>query len=252
MPILFTHISGAHRGRVDRFAGTSEPVLIGRGTDCHVRMSAADTVVSSRHARVERTARGFVVEDVGSRNGTILNGQLVERAPLASGDVIQFGPGGPEMRFEQIDEPDRSSAEDDFGVLLALLDASDAVNKYMSCYLNDFGLTATKFNTLQVLSDDSSGGVTQNQLGSRLTVTGPNVTGVIDRLERDNLVARETHPTDRRANLVKLTDEGQSLFEQAADLHATRTRELLAILTEDEKRTFASLLKKISAAAKNV
>jgi MarR family 2-MHQ and catechol resistance regulon transcriptional repressor len=175
---------------------------------------------------------------------------MIERAPLASGDLLQLGPGGPEVRFESVTQETRASAEEEFAVILALLETSDAVNRYMAAYLGEFGLTATKFNTLQVLNSDPRRGVTQNQIGSKLTVTSPNITGVLDRLERDHLVARETHPTDRRANIVRLTDEGQSLFERAADLHAVQIRNLLAVLNPAERTEFVRLLHKLAEAAK--
>jgi DNA-binding MarR family transcriptional regulator len=213
-------------------------------------VSPADTLVSSRHAQISRQSRGFVVEDIGSRNGTLVNGQMVERAPLASGDALQFGPGGPEIRFEIVNDDARALAEQDFTVLLALTETGDAVDKFVAGYLTDLGLTSTKFNTLQALNQELDSGVTQNQLSSKLTVTSPNITGVLDRLERDNLVARETHPTDRRANLVRLTGEGQTLFEQAADVHAMRVRELISVLSDEEKNELIRLLKKLSGAAK--
>jgi len=250
MAILFTHLSGAHRGRVDRFQQNTDKIVFGRAAECDVRLSPADTVVSSRHAQAVRTGRGYVIEDVGSRNGTLINGQMIERAPLAEGDHVQLGPGGPELRFELVSDGARAEAEEDFAILETILEAGDIVNKYINTYLNEFGLTATKFNTLQVLSDDPRHGVTQNQLGSKLTVTSPNITGVIDRLERDNLVTRETHPSDRRANLVRLTDEGQKTFEQAADLHAVRTQQLVSALTSEERDTLARLLRKVTDAVK--
>ena len=135
-------------------------------------------------------------------------------------------------------------------VLGAILEASDMVNKYMSAYLADFGLTASKFNTLQVLQDEPSRTVTQNELGTKLTVTGASITGVLDRLERDRLVARESHPSDRRANLVRLTDEGEALIQTATDLHAARMQELMDVLDESEKQTLIQLLQRLSEAAK--
>jgi MarR family 2-MHQ and catechol resistance regulon transcriptional repressor len=177
---------------------------------------------------------------------------MIERAPLSTGDLLQFGPGGPEVRFEVITQETRADAEADFAILEMILEAGDTVGKYVNTYLNEFGLTATKFNTLQVLNNDPRHGVTQNQLGSKLTVTSPNITGVIDRLERDNLVTRETHPSDRRANLVKLTDEGQRMFEQAADLHAARTQQLMSVLNAEERVILSQLLKRVADSARNV
>lgn len=250
MAILFTHVSGAHKGRVDRFAESVERIRIGRAADCEVRLSPADTIVSSHHAVVNLTPRGYVIQDLASRNGTLVNGQAVERAPVGTGDTVQLGFGGPQIRFDIMEEPGRARAEADFSVLTAVLDAGDVVAKYMASYLNDLGLSASKFNTLQVLREEPRRSVTQNELSTKLTVTGASITGVLDRLERDRLVARESHPTDRRANLVRLTDEGQTLIENAADLHAMRTQELLSVLSDDEKKTLLELLAKLADAAR--
>lgn len=250
MPVLFTHISGIQRGRVDRFSSAAERLRIGRAEDCEVRVSPMDTLVSSHHAVVSLTPRGYVIQDLASRNGTMVNGQPIERAPLASGDSIQLGYNGPVIRFDAIEETPSGRVEIDFSVVDALLDASDAVEKYMSSYLADLGLSASKFNALKVLRSEPQRTIAQNELGTRLTVTGASITGVLDRLERDRLVAREDHPSDRRANLVRLTDEGESLVENASDLHSIRIAALLSELDRDERETLARLLQKLADTAR--
>ncbi|MFN8019847.1 MAG: FHA domain-containing protein [Acidimicrobiales bacterium] len=51
-----------------------------------------DVTVSRRHVEVERTTAGYLVRDVGSLNGTYLNGHLIEGdQPLANGDELQVG-----------------------------------------------------------------------------------------------------------------------------------------------------------------
>lgn len=50
-----------------------------------------DITVSRRHAEFVRTPAGFVLRDVGSLNGTYLNGERVEEAPLGNGDEVQIG-----------------------------------------------------------------------------------------------------------------------------------------------------------------
>src|SRR3954462_14265080 len=130
MAVLFTHLSGSHRGRVDRFAEATERVRVGRAADCKVRAPPADTIVSSHHAVVTLTPRGYVIQDLASRNGTIVNGQPVERAPISSSDTIQLGFGGPQIRFDVVGEPARAKAEFDFSVLASLLEASDVINKF--------------------------------------------------------------------------------------------------------------------------
>lgn len=60
--------------------------------------------VSRRHALIRRDDGGFVVEDLQSSNGTLVNGRPVRRAVLAHGDEIQFGRMGPVARFEAPDD----------------------------------------------------------------------------------------------------------------------------------------------------
>lgn len=67
-----------------------DPVLIGRSEECAMVLS--DSQASRQHARVSRTAAGYVVEDLGSTNGTSLNGVRIDApAPLQSNDRIEIG-----------------------------------------------------------------------------------------------------------------------------------------------------------------
>ena len=77
-------------------------IRIGRGDDCDVRFDAhRDTRVSNHHAEIRFEGGRYVVVDVGSTNGTFVNGKLVRTHALRSGDKIIFGAqGGPEVRFE--------------------------------------------------------------------------------------------------------------------------------------------------------
>jgi ABC-type multidrug transport system ATPase subunit/pSer/pThr/pTyr-binding forkhead associated (FHA) protein len=70
-----------------------------------------DRVVSAQHAKVVRLEGRYLLLDLDSTNGTYLNGQRVERAALADGDVIGLGHHGPELRVEVLagDAPGRAS-----------------------------------------------------------------------------------------------------------------------------------------------
>ena len=69
---------------------TGAPVVIGRHADCDLVLT--DEQASRRHAQVEAGADGYVLVDLGSTNGTRLNGEPVEQpAPLTHGDRIEIG-----------------------------------------------------------------------------------------------------------------------------------------------------------------
>ncbi len=88
-------------GRQTELPLPAAPVTIGRSRENTVPLT--EIRASRRHCRVEPhpDGRWFLVDE-GSRNGTLLNGKLVERATLAPGDVIQIG--ATRIFFDEIDE----------------------------------------------------------------------------------------------------------------------------------------------------
>lgn len=72
------------------------PLVVGRMPECDVALS--DPNVSRRHAEVRRQGTGFVVVDLGSTNGTRVNGAQVKERLLNNGDEITVG--ATKLRFE--------------------------------------------------------------------------------------------------------------------------------------------------------
>jgi pSer/pThr/pTyr-binding forkhead associated (FHA) protein len=73
-----------------------EPITLGRLDECDVVLN--DATVSRRHAEVHRVDDGYEVVDLGSRNGTRVNGRGVVRERLDDGDELSVGAVG--LRFE--------------------------------------------------------------------------------------------------------------------------------------------------------
>lgn len=66
------------------------PVIIGRSPDADLVI--ADDFVSSTHAKIVPAGDGYLLEDLGSTNGTLVNGQPATRPlPVVAGDVIELG-----------------------------------------------------------------------------------------------------------------------------------------------------------------
>ena len=80
-------MGGAQGGRV--YPLSHNTALIGRSELADICVS--DPSVSSQHARIINGSHGFEIEDLGSTNGTFVEGQRVTRARLGSGDGIIFG-----------------------------------------------------------------------------------------------------------------------------------------------------------------
>ena len=76
-------------------------------------------------------------------------------------------------------------------------------------------------------------------------VTGGNVTGIVDPLEKDGLVERTAEPADRRAYRVRLTRAGRKAFAEMARTHEEWIVELLAGLSRKEHADIYKLLGKM-------
>ena len=115
MKAQFTFLSGARAGQVEAFR--KGYIGLGRHPLSDVRFDAErDLDVSSRHAAMVRKTDGFVLQDLGSRNGTFVNGKQINGdTPLKDGDVIGFGANGPALEFHVIEadgeSPSMAAAE---------------------------------------------------------------------------------------------------------------------------------------------
>ena len=92
-----------------------------------------DPRVSKRHARLLWGGSGWCLEDLGSKNGTLVNGVEAAGAPLADGDWISFG--GVMARFEPISDVDVSSLDAD---RLARLNTSVELRRRLGADLDPF------------------------------------------------------------------------------------------------------------------
>lgn len=97
--LRLAHVSGSKNGTVEEFG--RESVMIGRGEQNDLAFDPfRDAVVSAQHAEIRRESEDFVLYDMGSLNGTYLNGCPVRRAALRRGDEIGLGRRGPRLLFD--------------------------------------------------------------------------------------------------------------------------------------------------------
>jgi DNA-binding MarR family transcriptional regulator len=101
-------------------------------------------------------------------------------------------------------------------------------------------LSLARFDLLAQLSRDD--GQTLAELSRRMLVTAGNLTGLVDRAERDAIVERRPDPSDRRLTRVWLTPRGQKLAQKAIARHAELAEEILAPLEPREREELRRLL----------
>ena len=78
-----------NEGQVSNFPLSKNTTVIGRTKDCDLPL--ADNTISRLHAEISNSEKGYLLTDLGSYNGTRVNGKAIERALLKHGDKIQIG-----------------------------------------------------------------------------------------------------------------------------------------------------------------
>jgi MarR family multiple gene transcriptional regulator MgrA len=145
---------------------------------------------------------------------------------------------------------EREMAEVPFAVNvhLALVEAYESSSRVDTRFFARWGLTPQQYNTMRVLYFAEVRGIRLSEIGERLLQRVPDVSRLVDRLERAGLARRSPHPDDGRAVLVELTPKGRTLVEEMDSdvMHAHEG--WYSALTPSEQRRLESLLKKTSAA----
>jgi DNA-binding MarR family transcriptional regulator len=101
--------------------------------------------------------------------------------------------------------------------------------------------TLPRFDLMAQL-ERSRQGLKMSELSQRMMVTGGNVTGITDGLEKEGLVVREVDPNDRRVYRVRLTTEGQRQFRSMAAEHEQWVITLFGGMSERSKQQLVELL----------
>lgn len=100
---------------------------------------------------------------------------------------------------------------------------------------SSFNTTLPRFDLMAQL-ERASQGLKMSELSQRMMVTGGNVTGITDGLEKEGLVIREVDSTDRRVYRVKLTAEGERQFRRMAAEHEKWVIDLFGALPPRHKK----------------
>ncbi|MFN4360038.1 MAG: MarR family winged helix-turn-helix transcriptional regulator [Hylemonella sp.] len=115
----------------------------------------------------------------------------------------------------------------------------DAFLRNMAVY----GLKPVEFSVLSLIAHNP--GITSRQLCSTLNIQPPNLVGMINQLQRREVITRRPHPHDGRAMGLHLTPAGRKLVKQA-ELTASELEDAATSrLSQTERKTLMQLLRKI-------
>lgn len=130
-------------------------------------------------------------------------------------------------------------------VFLNLQRTADALMQEITDILKPFGLSPTQYNVMRILRGAGDAGITCKEIGARMITRDPDITRLLDRLERRHLVTRNRAKEDRRFVSIHITNEGLSLLKELDDPIAQRQLDLMGHMDKQQLYRMVELLETI-------
>lgn len=128
-----------------------------------------------------------------------------------------------------------------------LLQTTQAAGWWVSEALKPFGLTPSQFNVLRILRGARPEALASCRISERMVNRDPDITRLLDRLEKAGLVEKARDTADRRVVNVRITAAGLERVERATRANRERLREKLGKLSRQQLETLCDLLELVRA-----
>jgi len=125
---------------------------------------------------------------------------------------------------------------------LALLRTADALQSSIEGKLKEFGLTGTQYNALRILRGAGVEGLPCSEVGERMITRDPDITRLLDRLQKRGLVERTRARHDRRVIYGKITAAGLKLLREMDGPIEKHGREMLRHVGQETLKQLIELL----------
>lgn len=130
-------------------------------------------------------------------------------------------------------------------VYLNLLKTGDAVSQPVETLLRASGLSGTQYNVLRILRGAGRQGLTCGETAGRMVTHDPDITRLLDRLEKRKLITRSRDAGDRRVVTARITPEGLRLLSRLDKPVTELGRRLFRHMAKRDLRKLSSLLDQI-------
>jgi DNA-binding MarR family transcriptional regulator len=131
---------------------------------------------------------------------------------------------------------------------LNVVRTADVLMQRVGEVLKPHGLSATQYNVLRILRGAGDEGVSSKDVGCRLLARDPDITRLMDRLEKRGLVARDRAREDRRVVTHRLTTEGLALLSELDEPIESANREMMKHISPEKLKTLIAILEEIRIA----
>ena len=139
----------------------------------------------------------------------------------------------------------RGSASLETRVFVALLRAAERLSQDAEQLVKEYGLTGTQYNVLRILRGAEPAGLPCKGISDRMISHDPDMTRLLDRMEKRGLITRERQFDDRRVVKTRITSEGLDILRKldapVQDLHRRQFRNI----SGDRLKVLAAALEEI-------
>ncbi len=129
--------------------------------------------------------------------------------------------------------------------MLNIAKTADVIAQSMDAVLKPYGISQTQYNVLRILRGAGSDGLSCRQIGERMIAHDPDVTRLLDRMEKATLITRDRATTDRRVVVTKITATGLKLIDQLDKPLDASLHESLGHINKKKLATLIDLLELI-------
>ena len=133
--------------------------------------------------------------------------------------------------------------EPEVEAILNILRTADLYDNRFGRFFREYGLTSSQYNVLRILCGEGKP-MPSLEIASRMVKVVPAITGLIDRLEKQQLVVRHRCTEDRRVVYVELTDKAADLLTEMESPGQELHKQLIGHLTRKELKELSRLLAK--------
>ncbi|HWZ98519.1 MAG TPA: MarR family transcriptional regulator [Candidatus Dormibacteraeota bacterium] len=132
-------------------------------------------------------------------------------------------------------------------IFIAVMKAADYLGQQAEQLLKSHGLTGTQYNVLRILRGAGQDGLPCRSVGDRMISHDPDMTRLLDRMEKRGLITRERQKDDRRVVKTRITAQGMEMLkrldqpvremhkQQFQHMNATKLKQLADLLGECQK-----------------
>ena len=129
--------------------------------------------------------------------------------------------------------------------MLNVVRTADVLQRELTDLFRPFDLSQTQYNVLRILRgalDEAEGGLACGEIAARMITRDPDVTRLLDRLEKRALISRSRDEKDRRIVFARITSAGKKLLAELDPRVAEAHKERLGHMSREDLRQLIALL----------